>query len=80
MNEEVGQPVASEGTANATPNRLQMWMAALRQYAAECVRVLKITKKPTMFEFKTVVKVSALGLLLIGFIGFLIFLVVKLVV
>ncbi|MDO8643326.1 MAG: protein translocase SEC61 complex subunit gamma [Candidatus Woesearchaeota archaeon] len=76
MNEEVGQPVVSE----AAPGRLGMWQQALRNYINECVRVLKITKKPTMFEFKTIVKVSALGLLLIGFIGFAVFLIAKLVI
>ncbi len=35
-------------------------------------RVWRILKKPTMQEFKTISKVSALGLLLIGAIGFVI--------
>lgn len=35
-------------------------------------RVWLVTKKPNMQEFKTVVKVSALGILIIGLIGFLI--------
>ena len=38
----------------------------------ECVRVLKVTKKPTTEEFKTVVKVCALGTVIIGLIGFFI--------
>ncbi|HLC49923.1 MAG: protein translocase SEC61 complex subunit gamma [Nanoarchaeota archaeon] len=38
----------------------------------ECIRVLKITKKPNAYEFKTIVKVSGLGILVIGLIGFLI--------
>ena len=43
----------------------------LKRFAIECKRVLTITKKPTMYEFKTIVKVSGLGILLIGFLGFL---------
>ncbi|MBI4149807.1 protein translocase SEC61 complex subunit gamma [Candidatus Woesearchaeota archaeon] len=43
----------------------------LRHFFAECVRVVKVTKKPTMLEFKTIVKVSALGIALIGLLGFL---------
>ncbi len=35
-------------------------------------RVLRITKKPDMVEYKTIVKVSGLGIVLIGAIGFLI--------
>ena len=43
----------------------------LRHFYTECVRVIKVTKKPTMLEFKTIVKVSALGIALIGLIGFI---------
>ncbi|MBI2546555.1 protein translocase SEC61 complex subunit gamma [Candidatus Woesearchaeota archaeon] len=43
----------------------------LKRFAIECRRVLAVTKKPTGFEFKTIVKVSGLGILIIGFIGFL---------
>lgn len=43
-----------------------------RGFIRECRRVLKVTKKPTAEEFKTVVKVTGLGILVIGFIGFLI--------
>jgi len=38
----------------------------------EYKRVLKITKKPTMAEFKAIVKVTAIGALLVGAIGFVI--------
>ncbi len=44
----------------------------LRSFYFECVRVLKITKKPSSFEFKTIVKVSGLGILIIGLLGFFI--------
>ncbi len=43
-----------------------------RGFIRECSRVLKVTKKPTTEEFKTIVKVTGLGILAIGFIGFLI--------
>ena len=39
---------------------------------AEYVRVFKITHKPTMDEFKGIIKVSAIGIAIIGGIGFLI--------
>ncbi len=48
-------------------------MANMKLFIKECFRVLKITKKPTSYEFKTVMKVSALGVLVIGAIGFLVF-------
>ena len=44
----------------------------LREFTRECVRVLRVTKKPTNMEFKTIVKVAGLGMILIGFIGFMI--------
>jgi protein transport protein SEC61 subunit gamma-like protein len=43
-----------------------------KAFLKECRRVLRITHKPTGEEFKTIVKVSALGMAVIGLIGFLI--------
>lgn len=47
-------------------------MQKLKIFSTECWRVLRITKKPSNLEFKTIVKVSGLGILIIGLIGFLI--------
>ena len=44
----------------------------LKSFLIECRRVLKITRKPTGTEFKTIVKASALGMALIGLLGFVI--------
>ncbi|MFH1521890.1 MAG: protein translocase SEC61 complex subunit gamma [archaeon] len=41
------------------------------------LRVWKLLKKPTMDEFKTISKVSAIGLLVIGALGFVIQIVIK---
>lgn len=49
----------------------------LKSFYKECVRVFRITKKPTKDEFKAIVKVSGLGILLIGFIGFLVHVIEK---
>lgn len=48
------------------------WLLHLKEFVIECRRVLRVTKKPTNPEFKQIVKVSGLGILLIGLIGFLI--------
>ncbi len=48
------------------------FMEKLKTFFYECVRILKVTKKPDKFEFKTIVKVSGIGILIIGLIGFLI--------
>ena len=42
-----------------------------KEFIKECVRVIKVTKKPNMQEFKTVFIVTGIGILVIGFIGFL---------
>ena len=44
----------------------------LKRFWIECKRVLRVTKKPDGPEFKLVVKISALGMAVIGIIGFLI--------
>lgn len=49
----------------------KVWIR-LKSFTNECKRVLKVTKKPNSLEFKTIVKVSGLGMLVIGLIGFLI--------
>lgn len=50
----------------------QTWKTRLKSYLKECRRVLRITKKPNMQEFQVIVKVSGLGMAVIGLIGFLI--------
>ena len=48
------------------------WKYKIRSFIMESLRVLKITKKPDAIEFKTIVKVSGLGILIIGLIGFIV--------
>jgi len=43
-----------------------------KRFVIECKRVLKVTKKPSNVEFKTIVKVSGLGIIIIGLIGFIV--------
>jgi protein transport protein SEC61 subunit gamma-like protein len=50
----------------------QTWKTKLKSYLKECWRVLRITKKPSSEEFKVIVKVSGIGMAVIGLIGFLI--------
>lgn len=47
-------------------------LSRIKSFLSECVRVFTITKKPGTEEFKTIVKVSGLGILIIGLIGFLV--------
>jgi len=43
-----------------------------KTFFQECKRVYKVTKKPSMEEFKAIVKISGIGIAIIGFIGFMI--------
>ncbi|WMW26183.1 protein translocase SEC61 complex subunit gamma [Methanolobus sediminis] len=47
--------------------------ASINQSLKTYLRVLKLTKKPSREEFLTIAKVAGLGILAIGFIGFLIY-------
>ena len=51
----------------------------IKRFFGECVRVLKVTKKPSKEDFKTIVKVSALWILVIGFVGFVVHLIYRLI-
>ncbi len=52
----------------------------IKEFLAKCVRVWHVLKKPSREEFLTVAKVSAIGILAIGLVGFLISLIMKLTV
>jgi len=45
-------------------------MFNLKSFAKQCVRVWYLMRKPSKDEFTTVAKVSAIGLILVGVIGF----------
>jgi len=47
-------------------------ISRIKSFFIESKRVLRITKKPSMEEFKITLKVTGIGLLIIGLIGFLI--------
>jgi len=51
-----------------------------KRFIKETIRVLRITKKPNKTEYITVVKVTGLGIALIGAIGFVIFLIKQLLI
>jgi protein transport protein SEC61 subunit gamma-like protein len=47
----------------------------MRRFLSNCKRVLRIARKPDKSEYLQVAKITGLGVLLVGFIGFLIMLV-----
>jgi protein transport protein SEC61 subunit gamma-like protein len=50
----------------------------VKSFLAKCVRVWHVLRKPNSREFKMVAKVSALGVLLIGLMGFIIAMIMNL--
>ncbi|MBU2053283.1 MAG: protein translocase SEC61 complex subunit gamma [Nanoarchaeota archaeon] len=50
---------------------------SLKSFVLKSKRVWMVLKKPTRKEFETIAKVSAIGILLLGLIGFVISLVMK---
>jgi len=44
----------------------------IKSFIIQSTRVWKLLKKPSMEEFKTITKVSALGILILGAAGFFI--------
>lgn len=51
---------------------LKEQLVKFKTFLTECKRVFKVTKKPSMDEFKTIVKISGIGIAIIGFLGFMI--------
>ena len=47
-------------------------------FLKQCERVLRVSKKPDTEEYKTVAKVTGIGILIIGLIGFIIALISQL--
>ncbi len=54
-------------------------MQRLRSFIVECARVIRVTKKPSAQEYKTTLKVTAIGTAVIGLLGFLIQIVVQMI-
>ena len=44
----------------------------LKRFIGKSIRVLKVARKPTSYEVKQISKVSALGISVIGVVGFII--------
>ncbi|MDP2908548.1 MAG: protein translocase SEC61 complex subunit gamma [Nanoarchaeota archaeon] len=52
---------------------MKEYLVKLKSFIMECRRVLIVTKKPTREEFKIIVKISGIGMIIIGLIGFFIY-------
>jgi len=54
-------------------------MFDIKSFSKQCLRVWNLLKRPSREEYLTVAKISAIGILLIGVIGFVISLAMQFV-
>ncbi|MBE6488886.1 MAG: protein translocase SEC61 complex subunit gamma [Methanosphaera stadtmanae] len=45
---------------------------SINSFLKQCERVLRVSKKPDADEYKTVAKVTGVGILIIGLVGFVV--------
>ncbi len=55
-------------------------MESIKSFLNKCKRVWHTLKKPSKEEFEKIAKVSAIGILILGLIGFIIALIMKIFV
>ncbi len=66
-----GQPMENTPVQEQQPGKF-------KRFIKETLRVLRITKKPNREEFLNLVKVTGVGISILGLIGFVIFLIKQL--
>jgi len=54
-------------------------ISKIKDFFVQCIRVWNLTRKPDTEEIKTISKVSAIGILIIGVIGFVLGLIIEFV-
>ena len=74
----IGVYVKNKGNKMEEFEKRTLW-TRFKTFTRECARVLRITKKPTKEEYKTISKIAGLGILIIGAIGFIIHVVIVLI-
>ncbi|MBD3319170.1 protein translocase SEC61 complex subunit gamma [Candidatus Woesearchaeota archaeon] len=72
------EPQQIAGKLPRAPSGLRKLWARLRAFYIESKRVMKVTKKPSRFEFSTIVKITGIGMAVIGVVGFLIHMIKEL--
>ncbi|MBS3090257.1 protein translocase SEC61 complex subunit gamma [Candidatus Pacearchaeota archaeon] len=48
------------------------FLVSVKDFMLKCARVWRVLRKPSKEEFKIIAKVSMIGMLIIGFLGFVI--------
>jgi len=55
-------------------------MQAIKEFFNKCKRIWYVLKKPTRKEFEQIAKVSAIGILILGLLGFIIALIMGFII
>ena len=55
-------------------------LTSTKSFFVKCKRVWQVLKKPSKKEFKTITKISTIGILILGFLGFFISMIMKIFV
>ena len=55
---------------------MKLWNST-KAFFVKCKRVWHVLKKPTRKEFETIAKVSAIGIVILGVVGFFISMIMK---
>lgn len=69
---EQEQSAEQQQPSQTNQSKIVFWLQKIKNRYYEYKRIILVTKKPTKEEFMVIVKVSGLGILLIGLIGFII--------
>jgi len=71
-NEQVQENQQFTQLESTKPSKFRFLSVKLKSFLRECFRVLQLTKKPGKEEFKIIIKVSLIGIAIIGLIGFMV--------
>ena len=62
----------------ASDSNSNSFLAKAKRFWKQTIRVMRITKKPGKEEYLTVVKVTGMGMLVIGLFGYILFMIKQL--
>lgn len=60
--------------------QFQNFKESVKSFVSQCKRVLLVAKKPSKEEFKQAAKITGIGIIILGLIGFIIFLIFQFLV
>lgn len=74
MREKPGTPPSTPKKQQETPEGGRFSISTIRRKLREYQRILTLTRRPTRAEFSNIAKIAAIGIIIIGVVGFAIYL------